>query len=138
MKKIISILIITMVPALLLANNTAVFGQTGDAINETGTMVGSFLFLAVSAIWLLPIVFGIMVYSGQKKKAEQQHEEVGMKAALYALVAIIIGAAASYYVVGTIGDLSNGDTQNGLDAGNSYFLKTFFDSGTVALGGTVK
>jgi EamA domain-containing membrane protein RarD len=125
MKKMFLILT-AMMPMVMFAED--VLGDTQAATNATGTMIGTLLFIAVVSIWMLPLVFGVMVYSGQKKRAEQQHEEVGMKAALYALVAIIIGAAASYYVVGSIGKLAGKKTT--LDEGNGYFLKPLFDKGT--------
>jgi len=109
-------------------------GAAQSATTEVGSMIGTFMFIAVVAIWLLPLGFGVMVYSGQKKKAEQQHDEVGMKAALYSLVAIIIGTAMAYYVVGNMGKMAlGGGVTHTIRDGNSYFLKTLFDVGKVGI-----
>jgi len=127
MKKIISLLLIVIMPISAFAD---VLGSAQDATNQTGSMIGTLLFIVVTSVWVLPIVFGVMVYSGQKKKAEQQHEEVGIKAAVFSLVAIIIGAAASYYIVGTIGNLAKGGSGTAdLKAGNTYFLAPLFNKG---------
>lgn len=104
-------------------------GDAQGATTETGTLIGTLLFIAVVAIWMLPFVFGIMVYAAQKKKAEQNHEDLGVKAALLSLVAIIIGGAAAFYIVGSIGSLALGLTTTDLTKGNSYFLKPLFDKG---------
>jgi Mn2+/Fe2+ NRAMP family transporter len=129
MKKIYTFILLTMMPLVAFAADE-VLGDTQTATNETGAMIGTLMFVAVVSIWMLPLVFGVLVYSGQKKKAEQQHEEVGMKAALFALVAIIIGTAASYYVVGTIGKLAKGGAAGvTLKQGNEYFLNPLFEQG---------
>jgi len=131
MKKSIIMILLMLLPMVVFGD---VFGDTGSSLKETGKLVGGLLFIGVVAIWMLPLVFGAMVYSGQKKKAEQQHEEVGMKAALYALIAIIIGSAASFYVVGSIGKLAYNDAGTGtLTQGNSYFLETLFGKGQAAI-----
>ena len=134
MKKIYIVILLAIMPIFAFANQ--VLGEAQDATNETGSMIGTLLFIVVASVWVLPIVFGVMVYSGQKKKAEQQHEEVGIKAAVFSLVAIIIGGAAAYYIVGTIGQLADNGSSD-LKTGNAYFLKPLFDNGVKGMGGTV-
>lgn len=128
LKKLMILLGVALLP-IVAAADTVLLGDAQGATNETGTLIGTLMFVIVVAIWMLPLVFGVMVYSSQKKKAEQQHEDVGIKTAISSLVAIIIGGAAAYYIVGSIGSLASGETKTNLAKGNSYFLKPLFDKG---------
>jgi len=121
---------ILFLPTLMFAapNNNDDTGLEGgiEMVAQTGTLFGIIIVVVAVALWLMPIAFAGLVYTGQKKKAEQAHEEVGLKAAILALLAAVLGAALAYYVVGTIGKYAeNGATvrpANTLEDGNKYIL----------------
>ena len=125
---------ILCVPSFILAANNAK-GGLEDGISmvaQTGTLFGTIIVVVAVALWLLPIAFATLVYTGQKKKAEQMHEEVGLKAAILALLAGVLGAAMAFYVVGTIGIYAKGSTSasgDKLSDGNKYLLKAVIGSG---------
>ena len=101
-----------------------------DMVAQTGSLFGTIIVVVVVSLWLLPIAFAGLVYTGQKKKAEQMHEEVGLKAAILALLAGVLGAAMAFYVVGTIGMYSGDkDTVNSLKKGNQYLMSAVIGSG---------
>ena len=130
MKKLIYIVTLLMLSTMRLLAEGEVLGNAQGATTETGTLIGTLMFIAVVAVWMLPLVFGVMVYSAQKKKAEQQHDDVGIKTAISSLVAIIIGGAAAYYIVGSIGILALGGADGTtLKEGNKYFLGPLFQAG---------
>ena len=120
---------ILLLPNLAWAN----LKQGSDMIASTGTLFGVLIVVATVALWLLPAAFATLVYTGQKKKAEQMHEEVGLKAAILALLAAVLGAAVSFYIVGTIGKYAeagaNDKSNLNLESGNKYFLKAVIGSG---------
>ena len=135
MKKI-NILSLLLLPTVIFA---------GDGLNdgikmvaETGTLFGTIITIVAVSLWLLPIALAVLVYTGQKKKAEQMHEEVGLKAAILALLAGVLGAAMAFYVVGTIGKYAKAGSAKGytgatvsgdLADGNKYFLSAVIGSG---------
>ena len=101
-----------------------------NMVAKTGTLFGTIVVVVVVSLWLLPIAFATLVYTGQKKKAEQMHEEVGLKAAILSLLAAVLGAAMAFYVVGTIGMYADGNsTTTTLQAGNHYLLSAVVGSG---------
>jgi len=123
---------ILLLPTLLAAkDNDATQGGLGEGIDmvaSTGTLFGVIIVVVAVGLWLMPIAFAGLVYTGQKKKAEQMHEEVGLKAAILSLLAGVLGAAMSYYVVGTIGMYSDKDANN-LKQGNGALLSVVIGSG---------
>lgn len=128
LKKLMILLGVALLPIVAAATTGTggvLLGDAQGATTETGTLIGTLMFIVVVAVWMLPLVFGVMVYSSQKKKAEQQHEDVGIKTAISSLVAIIIGAAAAFYIVGSIGQLAD-PTATDLKKGNSFFLAPLF------------
>jgi len=105
-----------------------------DMVGKTGTLFGTIIVVVAVSLWLLPIAFAGLVYTGQKKKAEQMHEEVGLKAAILALLAGVLGAAMAFYIVGTIGIYSNPANTTNIDNaeladGNRYLLKAIIGKG---------
>ena len=109
---------VLLLPTLILAKDGLKDGI--DMVASTGTLFGTIIVVVAVSLWMLPIAFAGLVYTGQKKKAEQMHEEVGLKAAILALLAGVLGAAMAFYIVGTIGKYSGGgDT---LKSGNGYLL----------------
>ena len=104
-------------------------------VAESGTLFGTIIVVVAVSLWLLPIAFAGLVYTGQKKKAEQMHEEVGLKAAILALLAGVLGAAMAFYVVGTIGNYAmpegEGAVSGGTDLenGNAYLLQAVIGKG---------
>jgi len=136
MKKLLYITLM-LLPALAMAAGTGHDNPLGDAqgaISSVGSLISTLLVVVIVSIWTLPMVLGFMVYSGQKKKAEQQHEEVGVKAAGLALVAAILGTAAAYYIVGSVG-MATDDTVTDLKAGNAVFLKPLLGTGVKNISG---
>ena len=114
------------------------FGAEDTGLNDgismladTGKVFGIIIILVSVGLWLMPVAFAGLVYTGQKKKAEQMHEEVGLKAAILALLAGVMGAAMSYYVVGTIGAFASGDTgdTDRLKKGNKYLISRVVGAG---------
>jgi hypothetical protein len=75
------------------------------------------------------VLLGIVVYVTVKKKKEQEREEMGVGDAFKVVLGVIIGGAAGYYIVGSIGKLANGNTGATLDDGNTYFLQKLLDVG---------
>jgi len=135
MKKIYSlILLMSIIPNMIWAGG--VLGDGVKTIAATGSLMGTIIVVAVVAIWLLPVAFGVLVYTGQKKKAEQQHEEVGLKAAIVSLLAVVIGAAMSFYIVGTIGSLAMTNDDATLKQGNSFFLRPIIGKGVSNITGS--
>ena len=96
---------------------------------DTGKVFGIIIILVSVGLWLMPVAFAGLVYTGQKKKAEQMHEEVGLKAAILALLAGVMGAAMSYYVVGTIGAFAMPGDDNTLKEGNTYLISRVVGAG---------
>ena len=123
---------ILLVPSLVWsATTTTTSGGLKEGtkmVAETGTLFGTIIVVVVVSLWLLPIAFAGLVYTGQKKKAEQMHEEVGLKAAILALLAGILGAAMAFYIVGTVGKYS-GDNLTSLEQGNGYLLSAIIGKG---------
>jgi len=119
------------------ANTTASSGSGGldegiDMVASTGKLFGMLIVVVAVSLWLLPIAFAVLVYTGQKKKAEQMHEEVGLKAAIMALLAAVLGAAVAYYIVGSIGSYAEegaGISKVDLVKGNKYFLQAIIGTG---------
>ena len=110
---------------LLLPNFIFAADELEDGIGmvtQTGTLFGVIIVVVAVALWMIPIAFAGLVYSGQKKKAEQMHEEVGLKAAILALLAGVLGAALAYYVVGTIGMYSSAKADS-LGKGNGVMIQ---------------
>ena len=123
MKKLIWVAIL-LLPNLVFAN----LKEGVDMVAETGSLFGTIIVVVVVSLWLLPIAFAGLVYTGQKKKAEQMHEEVGLKAAILALLAGVLGAAMAFYVVGTVGQYSGAKTQS-LKGGNAHLLSAIIGKG---------
>ena len=119
-----------MLPGLLLAvtGHDNPLGDAQGAISGVGSMIATLMVVVVVSIWLLPMILGFLVFTNQKKKAEQQHEDTGLKAAGLALVAAILGTAASYYIVGSIG-MATDESVEDLKAGNAVFLKPIMGTG---------
>ncbi len=115
--------------------NTGGLDEGIDMVASTGKLFGMLIVVVAVSLWLLPIAFATLVYTGQKKKAEQMHEEVGLKAAVLALLAAVLGAAMAYYLVGSIGKYAEGGssvsskTNLSLESGNKYFLKAIIGTG---------
>jgi len=130
MKKVqnLILLLILFLPIFVMGDGNTTLGDGVKVVAETGKLIGVMIVVAVVAVWTLPVAFGVLVYTGQKKKAEQQHEEVGLKAAVISLLAVVIGAAMSFYIVGTIGSLAKGGDAT-LKDGNKYFLGPIIGKG---------
>ena len=117
---------ILIMPTLIFATGGLKDGT--KMVGQTGVLFGTIIVVVAVALWLLPIAFAGLVYTGQKKKAEQMHEEVGLKAAILALLAGVLGAAMAFYIVGTIGMYAEKGTavdpsaNNALADGNKYLL----------------
>ena len=124
MKKLIWVAIL-LLPNLVFAN----LKEGVDMVAETGSLFGTIIVVVVVSLWLLPIAFAGLVYTGQKKKAEQMHEEVGLKAAILALLAGVLGAAMAFYIVGTIGIYAKGEISGDLKVGNKYLLEAVIGKG---------
>ena len=125
MNKLISIGIL-LFPTMILAG---ALSDGTDMVGETGTLFGTIIVVVAVSLWLLPIAFAGLVYTGQKKKSEQMHEEVGLKAAILALLAGVLGAAMAFYVVGTIGKYAQNNPDGSLKAGNRFLLSTVIGKG---------
>ena len=128
---------LTMIlPGLLLAATETdnPLGDAQGAISSVGTMIATLMVVVVVSIWLLPMIIGFLVFTNQKKKAEQLHEDTGLKAAGLALVAAILATAASYYIVGTIGMATDSGASD-LKAGNAVFLKPIMGTGMSKISG---
>ena len=125
MKKIYKImwLSILLLPSLAWSN----LDDGMDMIASTGALFGVLIVVVTVALWMLPAAFAGLVYTGQKKKAEQMHEEVGLKAAILALLAAVLGVAMAFYIVGTIGQYAGGTTVDDLEKGNGYLINTIVD-----------
>jgi len=128
MKKLNKTLLIgiLLLPSLLCAGGLE---EGTKMVGETGTLFGTIIVVVAVSLWLLPIAFAGLVYTGQKKKAEQMHEEVGLKAAILALLAGVLGAAMAFYVVGTIGKYAQNNPTGSLKAGNRFLLSTVIGKG---------
>ena len=124
MKKLMWVAIL-LLPNLVFAN----LKEGVDMVAETGSLFGTIIVVVVVSLWLLPIAFAGLVYTGQKKKAEQMHEEVGLKAAILALLAGVLGAAMAFYIVGTIGIYAKGEISGDLKVGNKYLLEAVIGKG---------
>ena len=148
---------ILWIPSFILATAPASTGTGGTTatggldegigmVAQTGTLFGTIIVVVAVSLWLLPIAFAGLVYTGQKKKAEQMHEEVGLKASILALLAGVLGAAMAYYVVGTIGQYAkagappaaagsstSSSSSNGLKGGNEYLLGAIIGKGVAAI-----
>lgn len=121
---------ILLIPSLVWsAATTGGLKEGTKMVGETGALFGTIIVVVVVSLWLLPIAFAGLVYTGQKKKAEQMHEEVGLKAAILALLAGILGAAMAFYIVGTIGKYAANDIDGSLEDGNKYLLKAVIGQG---------
>ena len=108
-----------------------------DMVAETGTLFGMLIVVVSVSLWMLPIAFAGLVYTGQKKKAEQMHEEVGLKAAILSLLAGVLGAAMAFYIVGTIGAYSDKDNSDfDLKEGNKFLLNAVIGKAVGQIGGT--
>ena len=110
-----------------------------DMVAETSTLFGMLIVVISVSLWMLPIAFAGLVYTGQKKKAEQMHEEVGLKASILSLLAGVLGAAMAFYIVGTIGAYSdkNNSTFN-LKEGNKFLLNAIIGKAVDEIGATAK
>jgi len=129
MKKIHKLMIgmsIYLLPLLLLAADDGLDEGIG-MVAKIGTLFGVLIVVVAVSLWMLPIAFATLVYTGQKKKAEQMHEEVGLKAAVLALLAGILGAMMAYYVVGTIGKFAGKEAT--LAKGNEYIVSRVVGTG---------
>ena len=124
MKKMMWIIVL-LLPSLVLANLT----EGTKMVSQTGELFGTIIVVVAVSLWMLPIAFAVLVYTGQKKKAEQMHEEVGLKAAVMALLAGVLGAAMAFYIVGTIGKYASGSVDAELEAGNAYLLQAVIGKG---------
>jgi len=125
---------VLLLPTLILAKDGLDDGI--DMVASTGTLFGTIIVVVAVSLWMLPIAFAGLVYTGQKKKAEQMHEEVGLKAAIMALLAGVLGAAMSYYIVGTIGSYAEKGkdiTKVDLDAGNKFLLSAVIGKGVTSI-----
>ena len=111
------------------ANNVGGLADGTKMVGQTGVLFGTIIVVIAVSLWLLPIAFAGLVYTGQKKKAEQMHEEVGLKAAILALLAGVLGAAMAFYVVGTIGKYAKGEPAGTLEDGNKYLLQAVIGKG---------
>jgi len=118
------------------ATPTGSLGEGIAMVASTGKLFGMLIVIISVSLWLLPIAFAVLVYTGQKKKAEQMHEEVGLKAAILALLAAVLGAAMAFYIVGTIGayakggaSYASGTDEYSLENGNKYFLQAVIGTG---------
>ena len=125
---------ILLIPSLVWSATTTTTTSGGleegtKMVAETGTLFGTIIVVVVVSLWLLPIAFAGLVYTGQKKKAEQMHEEVGLKAAILALLAGILGAAMAFYIVGTIGKYAKNAPNESLEKGNKYLLNAVIGQG---------
>ena len=98
-------------------------------VASTGKLFGMLIVILSVSLWLLPIAFATLVYTGQKKKAEQMHEEVGLKASILSLLAAVLGAAMAFYIVGTIGKYAEIEGPDTLEGGNKYFLNAVIGTG---------
>ena len=138
MKKLNKTLLIgiLLLPSLLCAGGLE---EGTKMVGETGTLFGTIIVVVAVSLWLLPIAFAGLVYTGQKKKAEQMHEEVGLKAAILALLAGVLGAAMAFYVVGTIGAYADitkiSSDETDLKAGNAYLLSAIIGKGAKNIDG---
>ena len=130
-------MVIFLLPTFMFAAPDVDTGLEGGIkmVSQTGTLFGTIIVIVAVALWLMPIAFAGLVYTGQKKKAEQAHEEVGLKAAILALLAAILGAALSYYVVGTIGKYAGGTEATNLAKGNGFLLQVVIGKGADKLTG---
>ena len=132
MKKIYKLMLIgiLLIPSLVWsAAATGGLKEGTKMVGETGALFGTIIVVVVVSLWLLPIAFAGLVYTGQKKKAEQMHEEVGLKAAILALLAGILGAAMAFYIVGTIGKYAKNAPNESLEKGNKYLLNAVIGQG---------
>ena len=136
---------IMLLPAIVMATTPSGGNQAGgttgtdgltEGINmvaQTGELFGTIIVVVAVSLWLLPIAFAALVYTGQKKKAEQMHEEVGLKAAIMALLAGVLGAAMAFYVVGTIGKYAADNAGGNLSEENRFLLKAVIGSGVTQI-----
>ena len=110
-----------------------------DMVAETSTLFGMLIVVISVSLWMLPIAFAGLVYTGQKKKAEQMHEEVGLKASILSLLAGVLGAAMAFYIVGTIGAYSDKSNSNfDLKEGNKFLLNAIIGKAVDQIGATAK
>ena len=119
---------ILLLPSLVWAN----LDEGISMVADTGALFGTIIVVIAVSLWMLPIAFAVLVYTGQKKKAEQMHEEVGLKAAVMALLAGVLGAAMAFYIVGTIGKYSMSTSSTlpeTLKGGNAYLLQAVIGKG---------
>jgi len=133
---------IMLLPAIVMAEGGNQANQNAEdtgltegikMVAQTGELFGAIIVVVAVSLWLLPIAFAALVYTGQKKKAEQMHEEVGLKAAIMALLAGVLGAAMAFYVVGTIGKYAENKPDEDLGAGNKYLLQAVIGSGVTQI-----
>jgi hypothetical protein len=131
--KMKKLLLLSVLLTPIIGNAAGGLTEGIDMVGKTGTLFGTIIVVVAVSLWLLPIAFAGLVYTGQKKKAEQMHEEVGLKAAILALLAGVLGAAMAFYIVGTIGIYSNPDTSDidnaKLEEGNKYLLRAIIGKG---------
>ena len=125
MKKILWLMIVAS--ASIYASG-AVLGDAQNGVSEAGKLMGTLMFLVITLFWTLPVLLGIVVYVTVKKKKEQEREEMGVGDAFKIVLGVIIGGAAGYYIVGSIGALAIGGSP-GLGQGNTYFLQKLLNAG---------
>ena len=125
---------ILLIPSLVWSGSSGLADGI-DMVAETGTLFGMLIVVIAVSLWMLPIAFAGLVYTGQKKKAEQMHEEVGLKAAILSLLAGVLGAAMAFYIVGTIGAYSDqSNTTFDLKEGNKFLLNAVIGTAVGKIG----
>ena len=134
-KLLIATMLLLPIMALAATGHDNPLGDAQGAVSSIGSLVATLLVVVIVSIWTLPVIFGFMVYQGQKKKAEHQREDAGLKAASLALVATVLGTAASYYIVGSVGMATDTNAKD-LRAGNAVFLKPLLGTGVQNISGT--
>ena len=100
MKKI-TFAILMILPYLAIAED--VLGGSQKAASEAGSMVSVGFALVLMALWAVPILIGFLVYNSRRKKAEQNHEDMGLSAAGMVLASVILSYAAVFFFEGGVG-----------------------------------
>ncbi len=93
--------ILMMLPYMAMAED--VLGNSQTATTEAGGLFASGVILVLLSLWIVPIIIGFMVYNSRKKKAEQNHEDMGLATAGMVLAVVIVSYAAVYFFEGGVG-----------------------------------